>query len=34
MWEKESAVTRQAAREAGEILTGLFGNGDLKGYTR
>jgi myo-inositol-1(or 4)-monophosphatase len=26
MWEKESAVTRQAAREAGEILTGLFGN--------
>jgi len=25
MWEKESTVTRQAAKEAGEILTGLFG---------
>jgi len=26
MWEKESDVTRQAAKEAGVILKGLFGN--------
>jgi len=26
MWEKESSVARQAVKEAGEILTGLFGN--------
>jgi len=26
MWEKESTVIRQAAYEAGEVLTGLFGN--------
>ena len=26
MWEKESAVIWKAAQEAGEILTGLFGN--------
>lgn len=26
MWEKESSVAGQAAKEAGEILTGLFGN--------
>lgn len=26
MWEKESAVTNQAVKEAGEVLTGLFGN--------
>lgn len=26
MWEKESAVTRQAIQDAGEILNGLFGN--------
>jgi myo-inositol-1(or 4)-monophosphatase len=25
MWEKESSVTRQAAKEAGEILTAMFG---------
>jgi myo-inositol-1(or 4)-monophosphatase len=26
MWEKESSVASKAAKEAGEILTGLFGN--------
>jgi len=32
MWEKESSVAGQAAKEAGEILTGLFGN--LKQITK
>ncbi|MBN1625753.1 MAG: inositol monophosphatase [Deltaproteobacteria bacterium] len=32
MWEKESTVTNQAVKEAGEVLTGLFGN--LKGINK